>query len=275
MSDYGLPELDKLSKSHEVLDFLVEKGLIKEEKFLKQLAYEKELDQLQYKLLKLQEYLISNNKRLLLIFEGRDTAGKGGAISRTIAKLNPKNFRVSALPKPTENEQKQWYFQKYIKNLPMKKEIVLFDRSWYNRAVVEPVFGFCTEEEHESFMKQVVPFEKLLIEDGIIIIKFFLSISKEEQERRLNSRAVVPLKQFKLGDLDKQAIEKWDDYSFYIDKMLRTTSTKESPWVEIITDNKKKARLEILKYILQNVEGYSPDVKIKSKKKLVKVWTGE
>lgn len=272
MAEFDLEDLEKISKSEEILDLLVEKGIIKEKKFIEQLAYEKELDRLQYEILRLQEHIIQTKKRLLILYEGRDAAGKGGTISRTIGKLNPKNFKVIALPKPTENETKQWYFQRYIRHLPMQGEIALFDRSWYNRAVVEPVFGFCTEQQHLAFMQQVNPFEHLLIDDGVVLIKFFLNISKEEQQKRLEERSQDPMKQYKIGGLDKQAQEKWEVYTSYIDKMLNETSTEKSPWIEIKTDEKKQARLETMKYILKLVEGFESKLDLGNDGGILKVW---
>jgi len=227
----------------------VDNKIIKEDKFLEQLAYEKEMDHLHKKLNAMQADVIHSKKRVLIIVEGRDAAGKGGTISRITEFMNPKRYQVVSLPKPTEIESGQWYFQRYLKKLPNKGEIVFFDRSWYNRAVVEPVFGFCTDEQHERFLQQVNEVEKLLIDDGIILIKLFLNISKEEQAERLEERKNDPLKQWKLGDLDQQAQELWDKYSHYIDKMFRTTAAS-SPWTVINTDKKKVARLESIKYIL-------------------------
>jgi len=272
MAEFDLGDLEKISRSEEIIDLLVEKGIIKEKKFLKQLQYEKELDRLQYEMLRLQEFIIQNKMRLLIIYEGRDAAGKGGSISRAIAKMNPKNYKIIALPKPTENEIGQWYFQRYIQHLPVQGEVAFFDRSWYNRAVVETVFGFCSEEQHTSFMKQVNPFEHLLMDDGIILIKFFLNISKEEQQKRLDERRENPMKQYKIGGLDEQAQEKWEDYSYYIDKMLKETSTSKSPWVEINADDKKTARLETMKYILQSVDGFKSNTEVKNNKDAVKIW---
>lgn len=256
MAEFDLSDLEKISQSREVIDLLVAKGIIKEKKFLKQLEYEKELNQLQYEMLRLQEYIIKNNRKVLIIYEGRDAAGKGGTISRTIVKMNPKNFRVVALPKPNETESKQWYFQRFVQQLPKQQEIVFFDRSWYNRAVVEPVFGFCTEDQYNDFMQQVNTFEKLLIDDGFILVKFFLNISKEEQANRLNDRKEDPMKQYKIGGLDEQAQDKWDDYTKYIDQMLKETSTEVSPWVEIQADDKKETRLETIRYILNQIPGF-------------------
>lgn len=270
MAEFDLNDLEKISRSEEIIDLLVEKGIIKEKKFLKQLEYEKELNRLQFEMLRLQEFIITNKKRLLIIYEGRDAAGKGGTISRTISLMNPKKYRVAALPKPTENEARQWYFQRYLQHLPQQEEIMFFDRSWYNRAVVEPVFGFCTQEQHESFLQQVNPLEHLLIDDGIILIKFFLDISKEEQAERLNERSEDPLKQWKIGGLDQQAQDKWDIYTAYIEKMLKETSSEKSPWIEINTDDKKEARLETMKYVLNHVSGFDTEKEYVNSNEIVK-----
>ncbi|MDM1298859.1 polyphosphate kinase 2 [Empedobacter falsenii] len=250
MAEFDLNDLEKINNKQEIIDFLVKHDIIKEKKFKEQLAYEKELKELQEKLLEIQSKVIQENKRVLIIFEGRDAAGKGGTISRITEFLNPKKYRVEALPKPTEIEQGQWYFQRYFKELPNAGEIVFFDRSWYNRAVVEPVFGFCTEEQYSKFMKQVVEVEQLLQDDGIILIKIFLSISKEEQEERLQERKDDELKQWKLGALDQKAQELWDIYTNYIDKMFQQTGTESSSWLEIETDDKKAARLLAMKSII-------------------------
>lgn len=271
MAEFDLKDLISISKSSEIIDLLVAKNIIKEKAFLKQIKYERELDKLQYELLKLQEQIITKGGRMLIIYEGRDAAGKGGTISRTIAKMNPKSYRVVSLSKPTENESKQWYFQRYIQHLPKKGEIVFFDRSWYNRAVVEPVFGFCTQEEHESFMDQVNRLEHLLIDDGIVLIKFFLNISKEEQKNRLESRSTDKMKQYKIGPLDQQAIEKWDDYSRYIEKMLNQTSTEKSPWIEVSSDSKKKVRIETMKYILNRTKDFETKIDIGNDENILKI----
>ncbi len=255
MAEVDLNELEKIGRKQEVIDFLVGKGIIKEKKFLKQLKYEQELNDLQYDLLKMQLALEAEGKRVLVIFEGRDAAGKGGTISRLIAKLNPKKYRVVSLSKPTETEQKEWYFQRYIKELPRKGELVFFDRSWYNRAVVEPVFGFCSKGEYEQFMKAVLPLEKRLVKDGLILIKIFLSISKEEQHQRLEDRKSDPGKSWKIGPLDAQAQKLWDSYTHYIDDMLKETHAKKAPWTEIQADDKKSARLEAARHILKAVKG--------------------
>jgi len=270
MAEFNLKDLEKISRSEEIIDMLVDHDIIKEKKFRKQLAYEKELAVLQFELLKLQQYVAANKKRLLLIFEGRDAAGKGGTISRMIAKLNPKKYRVVALPKPTEEEQAQWYFQRYMKQLPREGEIVFFDRSWYNRAMVEPVFGFCTSEQHQQFLQQVNQVEELLIGDGIILLKLFLAISKEEQAERLDDRKQDPMKQWKIGDLDQQAQEKWSDYSHYINEMFAKTASKKSPWIEVITDDKQTARLEVMKYALLHTEGFVSSHDIQLEKDVIK-----
>ncbi|GAA4807817.1 polyphosphate kinase 2 [Olivibacter ginsenosidimutans] len=270
MSEFDLRDLEKISKSGELLDLLVEKNIIKEGKFKKQLAYERELNTLQFELLRLQQYVATNKQRLLLIFEGRDAAGKGGTISRLIAKLNPKKYRVVALPKPNAEEQAQWYFQRYIKELPREGEMVLFDRSWYNRALVEPVFDFCTKEQYRQFIREVTRFEKLLVDDGILLIKFFLTISKQEQQERLEERKADPMKQWKIGDLDMHAQEKWDDYAYYIDQLFEETATKKSPWIEIVTDDKKVARLEVMKYVLLHSGNYQCQHPLQNDKAVVK-----
>ncbi|WP_291089117.1 polyphosphate kinase 2 [Empedobacter sp. UBA7494] len=257
MAEFDLNDLEKINNKQEIIDFLVRHYIIKEKKFKEQLAYEKELKELQEKLLEIQSKIIQENKRALIIFEGRDAAGKGGTISRISEFLNPKKYRVEALPKPTEIEQGQWYFQRYFKELPNAGEIVFFDRSWYNRAVVEPVFGFCTEEQHTKFMKQVVEIEKLLQDDGIILVKIFLSISKEEQAERLQDRKDDELKQWKLGALDQKAQELWDVYTNYIDKMFQQTGTESSSWLEIVTDDKKTARLLAMKLVVAQLTNQS------------------
>ncbi|WP_334124487.1 polyphosphate kinase 2 [Empedobacter brevis] len=257
MAEFDLNDLEKINDKQEIIDFLVEHNIIKEKKFKEQLAYEKELKQLQEKLLEIQSKVIQGNKRVLIIFEGRDAAGKGGTISRITEFLNPKKYRVEALPKPTEMEQGQWYFQRYFQKLPNAGEIVFFDRSWYNRAVVEPVFGFCSDEQYTKFIKQVVEVEQLLQDDGIILVKLFLSISKEEQAKRLEERKENELKQWKLGALDQKAQELWEVYTTYIDKMFQQTGTEVSSWIEIETDDKKEARILAMKSITAKLTNQS------------------
>lgn len=259
MLGIDLNKLESIDNKQEIIDFLVDNNVIKEKKFRENLAYERELEKLQLEMVQLQSHVVNQKKRVLIIFEGRDTSGKGGAISRIIQFMDPKKIRTVALSKPTDEEKKQWIFQRYFKNLPKEGEIVIFDRSWYNRAVVDPVFGFCTEEKYNLFMKQVNDIERFLTEDGITIIKFFLTVSKEEQKSRLEGREKDPLKQWKYGDLDRLAQDKWDDYTKYINLLLEKTGTKLNPWIEIKTDDKKIARLAIIDYILNKVEGFNFD----------------
>ncbi|WP_436515756.1 polyphosphate kinase 2 [Ekhidna sp. To15] len=227
------------------------------EKLMFSLNYEHELKQLQIELVKLQRDVHMNNRRLAIIFEGRDAAGKGGNIRRFIEHLNPRAMRVVALSKPTEVEKGQWYFQRYVNTLPNPGEITFYDRSWYNRAVVEPVMGFCTEDEYRTFLLQVPEFEHMLYEDGVEIIKFWLSISKTEQKSRFDSRKGDPLKQWKLSPIDEKAQEHWDDYTKYKKEMFSRTHMSYSPWIIIEANNKKRARLETIRYVLNhlNYEG--------------------
>jgi polyphosphate kinase len=205
---------------------------------------------LQTEMVKMQYWVRENKQRILIIFEGRDSAGKGGAIMRFIRFINPRYYRVIALNKPTELERGQWYFQRYIEKLPNPGEIVFFDRSWYNRAVVEPVMGFCSKEEYKIFLKQVVTLENMLIEDGLQIIKFWFSIDNEEQKKRLEERKINPLIQWKLSTVDMEAQLKWDDYTHYKDEMFKYTSTESSPWIRIKGNNKNNARKEAMRYVL-------------------------
>ncbi len=217
---------------------------------LQVLHYDEELEALQIELVKLQRWVQGNGKRIAVVLEGRDAAGKGGTIRRFIEHLNPRAMRVVALPKPTEEERGQWYFQRYAKQLPNPGEIVFFDRSWYNRAVVEPVNGFCTQAEYERFMQQVPEFEHMLYEDGVAIIKFWFSISREEQLDRFEARRANPLKQWKLSPIDERAQELWDSYTLHKEQMFSRTHTSFSPWVIVRANNKKLARLESIRYVL-------------------------
>ena len=216
--------------------------------------YESELVKLQAELVDLQQWAAKHKKRVCVLFEGRDAAGKGGAIRRFTEHLNPRSMRVVALTKPTEIEKGQWYFRRYIKELPDPGELVFFDRSWYNRAVVEPVMDFCSEEQYKKFMLQVPEFEHMLYEDGVIIIKFWFSISKKEQEKRFNSRLKNPLKQWKFSPVDKEGQNRWDKYTFYKEQMFSKTHTSISPWVIIKTNNKKQARLESIRHVLSQFD---------------------
>jgi len=218
------------------------------------LEYEKELSKLQVELLKFQNHVKDVGLKILMIFEGRDAAGKGGTIKRITEHLNPRGARVVALEKPSDKETSQWYFQRYAKHLPSAGEIVLFDRSWYNRSMVEPVMGFCTERQHHKFLKDAPDFEKMIVDEGIQIFKFYFSVSKEEQARRFLKRETDPLKQYKLSPVDKESQRLWDEYSLAKFMMLSATHTEVAPWTIIKSDNKKKARINCIKHILNFVE---------------------
>jgi len=218
------------------------------------LEYEEELHKLQIELLKWQKHVLANEQRVMLIFEGRDAAGKGGTIKRILEHLNPRGARVVALLKPSDRERTQWYFQRYIQQLPSGGEIVLFDRSWYNRAMVEPTMGFCTDEENKRFLKDTPMLESMLVKNGIVLFKFFFSVSKDEQLRRFDSRETDPLKQYKISPVDREAQERWDDYTIRKFVMLNETNRTVTPWTIIRSDNKKKARLNCIKHILSKVE---------------------
>jgi polyphosphate kinase len=218
------------------------------------LAYEKELRRLQVELLKFQNHIKDAGLKVLMIFEGRDAAGKGGTIKRITEHLNPRGARVVALEKPSIEESTQWYFQRYVKHLPSAGELVLFDRSWYNRSMVEPVMGFCTEREHHKFLKDAPGFEKMIADEGIQIFKFYFSVSKEEQERRFKARETDPLKQYKLSPVDKESQRLWDEYTLAKFMMLSATHTEDAPWTIVKSDDKKRARINCIKHILQYVD---------------------
>jgi len=230
------------------------------------LAYEKELIRLQVELLKFQNHVKAQGLKVLMIFEGRDAAGKGGTIKRITEHLNPRGARIVALEKPSDKEASQWYFQRYVAHLPSSGEIVLFDRSWYNRSMVEPVMGFCTERQHHKFLKDAPEFEKMLIAEDIQIFKFYFSVSKDEQARRFTQRETDPLKQYKLSPVDKESQKLWNEYSLAKYTMLSATHTKAAPWTIVKSDNKKRARINCIKHILNFVD--YPD---KISKKKIKV----
>jgi len=214
---------------------------------------EEELKPFQVELLKLQRHLEEHQKRMIVLFEGRDAAGKGGTIRRVTRYMNEKHYRVVALGKPTEEQRTQWYFQRYVAQFPRGGEMVLFDRSWYNRAMVEPVFGFCTDEEYRNFMLGVTGFEKDLVRQGTILVKLYFSVTKEEQQRRFDRRRTDPLRQWKLSEVDVQAQEHWDEFTDMKYKMLRRTSTADAPWMVIRSEDKHLARLNAFKVILDAV----------------------
>ena len=218
------------------------------------LAYEAELKQLQVELMKLQQGMKNTGLRVLAIFEGRDAAGKGGTIKRITAFLNPRNTRIVALTAPSDKEMTQWYFQRYVPHLPAAGELVLFDRSWYNRAMVEPVMGFCTDEQHKRFLKDVPLFEEMLVKDGIKLFKFYFSVSKEEQAKRFESRKTDILKQYKLSPVDNLAQTYWDQYTVKKFQMLNESNRSLTPWTIIRSDDKKKARINCIKHILSHLD---------------------
>jgi polyphosphate kinase 2 len=215
--------------------------------------YEKELEALQTELVKLQEWVVQEGLKVVVVFEGRDTAGKGGVIKRITEKTNPRVVRIVALGTPTEREKTQWYFQRYVAHLPAAGEIVLFDRSWYNRAGVEHVMGFCTEAEYEEFMRSTPRFERMLMRSGIVLVKYWLSVSDDEQERRFQARIDNPDKQWKLSPMDLEARARWVDYAEAKDEMFAYTDTKESPWWVVEADDKRTARLNLISHLLEQV----------------------
>ena len=232
--------------------------------------YEEELLRLQVELVKMQEWVRASNRRVAVIFEGRDAAGKGGTISRISQYLNPRVVRVAALPAPTERERSQWYFQRYVEHLPRGGEIVLFDRSWYNRAGVEYVMGFCTPEEHELFLEQCPVFERLLLDSGLLLIKYWFSVSDDEQERRFETRITDPLKHWKLSPIDLESRRRWVDYSRAKDLMFERTDVPESPWYVVEADDKRRARVNCISHLLSQVpftDVLEPLVKLPARQK--------
>ena len=230
------------------------KGMVQIWKKRETLAYENELKSLQVELLKFQNHVKEKGLRVAMIFEGRDAAGKGGVIKRITEHLNPRGARVVALEKPTDKERTQWYFQRYTTHLPSAGEIVLFDRSWYNRGGVEPVMGFCSKKEHKAFLHDVPEFEQMLVDSGVILLKFYISVSKKEQAYRFDKRRTDPLKQYKISPIDEKAQEMWDGYTVAKYSMLLASNTSYAPWTVVRSDNKKKARINTIKYILAHVE---------------------
>ena len=215
--------------------------------------YEEESFKLQYELVKLQKWIIDNDKRLLVIFEGMDTAGKSSTIKEFNAYLNPREARSVALPKPNSKELGQWYFQRHLKQIPNAGEIVFFDRSWYNRAGIEQIFGFCTQEQHELFYKQVNGVEEMLVDDGMMLFKFYLNITEETQQNRIKDRENDPLKSWKLSKLDYKSMEKYSEYEVLRDKMFKLSGTAKAPWCQLEADDKKRARLNAVRYLLLNI----------------------
>ncbi|MCI5137867.1 MAG: polyphosphate kinase 2 [Candidatus Electrothrix sp. AR1] len=222
-------------------------------KAIKRYHREEALKPYQAELIRLQKYLELNKRRMVILFEGRDAAGKGGTIRRVTRYMNEKHYRIVALGKPTEHQKTQWFFQKYVTEFPRGGEVVLFDRSWYNRAVVEPVFGFCTNEEYNDFMRGVTGFEKDLVRQGTVLVKLYFSVTKEEQAKRFERRKTDPLRQWKLSEIDVQAQNRWDDFTRQKYEMLKRTHTNVAPWTIIRSNDKHKARLNVMKIILNTV----------------------
>ena len=231
-------------------------------KALRRYRREEELKPYQAELIKMQQYLEESGTRMIILFEGRDAAGKGGTIRRVERYMNEKHYRIVALGKPTEQEKTQWFFQRYVRQFPRGGEVVMFDRSWYNRAMVEPVFGFCTETEYKNFMRGVSGFEKDLVRQGTILIKLYFSVTKEEQARRFNRRKTDPLRQWKLSEVDVQAQERWDDFTNVKYEMLKKTHTTHAPWKVIRSNDKHQARLNVMKVILNSVPYERLDMKL-------------
>ncbi|MGJ8744683.1 polyphosphate kinase 2 [Polaribacter sp.] len=223
------------------------------DKAIRYVDYQRKLQKLQVELIRLQTWAINNNERIIIVFQGRDAAGKGGAIRRLTERINPRHMRIVALPKPTEDEQSQWYFQRYVEQFPKAGEIVFFDRSWYNRAVVEPVNNFCTEDEYKIFMNQVNDFERMILESGIHLVKIYMSISKKEQAKRFEDIKSDPLKQWKMTKLDEKAQGLWEQYTEYKNAMFRQTNTKISPWKVIRANRKTEARVNVINHILERI----------------------
>lgn len=249
-------------KTKKGLVALLQQTTLDAERAVKFVKYERRLEKLQVELIKLQNWVVANHQRVIIIFEGRDAAGKGGAIRRLTENLNPREHRVVALPKPNEVEAGQWYFQRYIHQLPRAGEIVFFDRSWYNRAVVEPVNGFCTDAQYKLFMNHVNEFERMIIESGTYLLKLYFSITREEQEKRFSEIKNNPLKKWKYSNVDKKALELWDKYTLYKEEMFKRTSTNLAPWKVFRTNRKTKSRIEVLEYILEKIPYHVKDAQV-------------
>ena len=223
------------------------------ERAIRYVDYVRKLKKLQVELIRLQTWGINNDERIIVVLEGRDAAGKGGAIRRMTERINPRHMRIVALPKPNEDEKGQWYFQRYVEQFPKAGEIVFFDRSWYNRAVVEPVNGFCSQEEYDVFMNQVNDFERMILESGIRLVKIYMSISKKEQEKRFNDIKNNPLKQWKMTSVDEKAQKLWDNYTDYKRAMFSKTNTVTSPWKVIRANKKTLARVNVINHVLKSI----------------------
>ncbi|MGY0407281.1 MAG: polyphosphate kinase 2 [Polaribacter sp.] len=245
-------QVNKLNTQKGLLALLSNKPL-NLEKSLRDIEYQKKLKKLQIELIRLQTWAINNNERIIIVFQGRDAAGKGGAIRRLTERINPRHMRIVALSKPTKDEQTQWYFQRYVEQFPKAGEIVFFDRSWYNRAVVEPVNGFCTQKEYAIFMTQVNDFERMILESGIHLVKIYMSISKKEQAKRFTEIKSDPLKQWKMTKLDEKAQGLWNQYTEYKKAMFQKTNTETSPWKVIRANRKTEARINVINHVLKSI----------------------
>ena len=253
-------ELKKLNSKKGLISIL-SKDSINVDRTLRYIEYERKLVKLQIEVIKLQTWAINNNERVIILFEGRDAAGKGGAIRRITERINPRHIKIVALPKPTEDEQTHWYFQRYIEQFPKAGEMVFFNRSWYNRAVLEPVNGFCSDEQYTTFMGQVNDFERMVLESGIHLVKIYMSISKKEQAKRFDDLRSDPLKQWKMSPVDERAQELWDDYTKYKQAMFTITDTQKSPWKVIKANRKTEARVNTINHILKSIP-YDKDIQI-------------
>lgn len=259
MSDRTMEKLNLTEEDVELLNSktglrqLVRSPKVNLQKSLEYARYDKRLKELQAQMIQLQEWVMNCEKKLVVIYEGRDAAGKGGAIRRATAHINPRTFRVEALDKPTHEEAGQWYFQRYVERLPIPGEMVFFDRSWYNRAVVEPVNGFCTQEQYKIFMENVNQFEQMLVQENTYLIKMYFSISKAEQARRFKDIKKDPLKRWKMSPVDERAQELWDEYTRYKEVMFEKTDTELCPWTIIDANDKTQARIRSLEHILKTV----------------------
>jgi polyphosphate kinase 2 len=257
-------EIKLLNSKKSLLYFLKQKNksVLKTLRYIK---YESKLKKLQVELIKLQKWVVQNDKKVIIIFEGRDSAGKGGSIRRIIEHLNPRKLKVVALPKPSEKEKSQWYFQRYVNNFPTKGNMVLFDRSWYNRAVVEPVNNFCSLSEYDFYMKNVNNFENMIIDSNTYLVKLYFSISKEEQLKRFNDIKNNPLKKWKFSNVDSKAQQLWDKYTSFKNEMFNKTHTIKSPWNIIKANKKTDARIEAINIILDKIP-YNKKIDLKSEK---------
>jgi len=253
-------EVRKLNSKKGLLS-LLSKEPLNVDRALRYIDYERKLKKLQVELIRLQTWAINNDERIIVVFQGRDAAGKGGAIRRITERINPRHMRIVALPKPTKDERSQWYFQRYVEQFPKAGEMVFFDRSWYNRAVVEPVNNFCTQKEYEVFMNQVNDFERMILESGIHLVKIYMSISKKEQAKRFEDIKSDPLKQWKMTKLDEKAQDLWDQYTEYKNAMFEKTHTELSPWKIIKANRKTEARVNVINHILERIP-YDKDLEV-------------